>query len=149
MDKLRDRTGARMVRSIVRMEVGEEIVGGADLFGVAFAGGLHGLDGFGVGDEGVEGEPSFGDGADQQHAEGVGYGEAGGGEDVGGLVLDLGVDACSYDGIGGHGCNSWRWGPCEKMSYTVAQRSLVPMRNTSLFTPNPALLGSAYGPLLG
>ena len=102
-----------VVRSIVRMQVGEEIVGGADLFGVAFAGGSHGLDGFGVGDEGVEGEPSFGDGADQQHAEGVGHGEAGGSEDVDGLVLDLGIDACPHDGIGGHGCSSWRSVPTE------------------------------------
>ena len=39
-----------VVRSIVRMQVGEEVVGGADLFGVAFAGCLHGLDRFGVGD---------------------------------------------------------------------------------------------------
>lgn len=100
-----------MVLSIVRMQVGEEFVEAAGLPCVAPPGGLHGFDGVGVRDQRVEGKPPFGNGAHQHHAEGIGNGEAGGGEYGRGLVLDLGVDARSDNGVGGHGQLPWRRQP--------------------------------------
>jgi len=66
-------------------------------------------DGIGVGDQGFEGEGFFGGDALEEEADGVGEGEAHGGEDGGCLGFGGFVDAGSDDAVlgdGGHSCRA-------------------------------------------
>ena len=82
-----------------RIQAGGEVGGLAGGGEVAAAGGLHGFDGVGVGDEGFEGEGLFGGNALEEKAEGIREGEAHGGEDGGGFGLGGFVDASADDGV--------------------------------------------------
>jgi hypothetical protein len=62
----------RLVRRIVRMEIGHKILDAAYLDQLAPARGLHGFHSFSAGSQRVEGKCSFGHGPHQHHADGVG-----------------------------------------------------------------------------
>ncbi len=89
---LQSRLTAR-VRSMLRMEIVEQALYIVELGQVACASFLHGGDGFGVRHEGSERQSPIPGHAGEQEPDRVGDGEPHGGQNGGGLLLDLLVDA--------------------------------------------------------